>query len=441
MSDKNKPKSLSEVFKELERDKDKQVQMYKSNQRRKQETSFMFHVKQRTKKDNIFLVLIVLIILFTFSLFSRNYIFAVDVNNERKNAIGTFEENDNPKDVYEILSNNMSNTEQREIFDQEEEIVFETEYIYNKDMHDEETQTIQEGINGKKIVTYIRSYENDEVVGQAVVGESILEEAQKEIIEVGTSKVLKQYNIHIGDKLYVSEDTELKKTVNIYSDSWAIIPRYYDVKVLEVINETWMKVLYNDKNTGYILTDYLTSETLTPGITELSRRTRIFNKVDYNMELNQPSGLLLEDYQKVFSNQPLDTKNVFKENYKAFYDAERKYGINGIFLAAIAVHESGWGKSAIAVNKHNLFGFGAYDISPYESAITFDSYAEGIDTVAAWLINNYLNPAGTTLKTGDTASGRYYNGSNVSGVNVRYASDPEWCIKVFAIMQNLYSGV
>ena len=184
MSDKNKPKSLSEVFKELERDKDKQVQMYKSNQRRKQETSFMFHVKQRTKKDNIFLVLIVLIILFTFSLFSRNYIFAVDVNNERKNAIGTFEENDNPKDVYEILSNNMSNTEQREIFDQEEEIVFETEYIYNKDMPDEETQTIQEGINGKKIVTYIRSYENDEVVGQAVVGESILEEAQKEIIEV-----------------------------------------------------------------------------------------------------------------------------------------------------------------------------------------------------------------------------------------------------------------
>ena len=103
MSDKNKPKSLSEVFKELERDKDKQVQMYKSNQRRKRETSFMFHVKQRTKKDNIFLVLIVLIILFTFSLFSRNYIFAVDVNNERKNAIGTFEKNDNPKDVYEIF--------------------------------------------------------------------------------------------------------------------------------------------------------------------------------------------------------------------------------------------------------------------------------------------------------------------------------------------------
>lgn len=441
MSDKNKQKSLSEVFKELERDKDKQVQLYKNKQKAKRESSFMFHVKQRTKKDNVFLVLIVLIILFTFSLFSRNYIFAVDINNERRNAVGAFEKNDNPKDVYEILSNNMSNIEQKEIFDQEEEIEFETNYIYNKDMPDEETKIIQEGKIGKKIVTYIKSYENNEVVGQVVVGESILEEAQKEIIEVGTSKVLKQYNIHIGDKLYVSEDTELKKTVNIYSEAWAIIPRYYDVKVLEVVNEAWMKVLYNDKNTGYILTDYLTSETLTPGIAELSRKTRIFNKVDFNMMLNQPSGLLLEDYEKVFSNQPLDTRNVFKENYKAFYDAERKYGINGIFLASIAIHESGWGKSTIAVNKYNLFGFGAYDVSPYESAVTFDSYAEGIDTVAAWLVSNYLNPAGTTLKTGNTAIGRYYNGSNVTGVNVRYASDSEWCIKVFAIMQNLYSEV
>ena len=54
MADQKRQKSLSEVFKELERDKDKQVQIYKDNQRAKREASFMFHVKQRTKKDNIF---------------------------------------------------------------------------------------------------------------------------------------------------------------------------------------------------------------------------------------------------------------------------------------------------------------------------------------------------------------------------------------------------
>ena len=71
MTDQNKQKSLSEVFKELERDKNKQVQIYKKNQKAKQESSFIFHIKHRTKKDNVLLVLIVLIFLFTFSLFSK----------------------------------------------------------------------------------------------------------------------------------------------------------------------------------------------------------------------------------------------------------------------------------------------------------------------------------------------------------------------------------
>lgn len=122
------------------------------------------------------------------------------------------------------------------------------------------------------------------------------------------------------------------------------------------------------------------------------------------MELNTPSGLLPSDYERILGNQPSDTNNVFKENYRAFYDAEQKYGINGVFLASIAIHESGWGKSSIAVQKHNLFGFGAYDNSPFESAVTFATYSDGIDVVASWLASNYLNTAGTLLKTGEIAS-------------------------------------
>jgi len=438
MTGSKKPKSISEVFKELEKDKDKQVKIYQEEKKEKEESSFIFHVKHRTKKDNILLVMIVLVVLLTFSLFSRNYILAVHIGDGPKNAIGTFEKNDSPKDVYAILSNNMSSIEQKELIDQEEEILFETQHIANKDMPEGEVQTIQEGIIGKKIVTYVRSYENDRLVKQIPVGESILQESQNEILEEGTSHVLKQYHIHIGDSLYTAQDIGLKKTVNINSDSWLTIPKYYDVQVLEVIDETWMKVSYNNRNTGYILTDYLTSETLTPGIKELSRKTKILNPVELDMELNQPSGLSLADYQEILSNLPQDTNHIFQENAKAFYAAEQKYEINGIFLVAIAIHESGWGKSAISINKHNLFGFGAYDALPYESAVTFDSYAEGIDTVAAWLVTNYLNPAGTVLKTGSIASGQYYNGATVTGVNVRYSTDTAWCTKVFATMQNLY---
>ena len=439
MANQNKSKSLSEVFKELERDKNKQVHIYKTNQKEKQEASFMFHVKHRTKRDNLLLILFILIVLFTFSLFSRNYIFAVNLDDENKKVVGTFEKNNNPKDVYSILSTNISVTEQKEIFDQEENIEFETEYIYNKNKPDGETTVIQEGKTGLKNVTYVRSFENNNILEEKSIGESIIENSQTQIIEVGTSKFLKNYNIHIGDNLYTLQDIELKKNPVEESEYWTIIPKYYDIKALDIINETWVKVIYNNKSTGYILIDNLTSESLMPGIVEESRKVKIINKADYSMLLNEPSGLTLDDYKKILSNQSQDTNNVFKENYKAFYDAERKYNINGVFLTAIAIHESGWGKSNIAKDKHNLFGFGAYDASPYESAITFETYADGVDAVAEWLISNYLNDSGTVLKTGKVASGTYYNGANVAGVNVRYASDPEWSLKVFATMQKLYN--
>lgn len=404
MANQNNQKSLSEVFRELERDKNKQVQMYKNTKKQREETSFMFHIRHRTKKDNVILILIVLILLFTLSLFSRNYILAVSIDDGPKNAIGVFEKNDNPKDVYEILSANLSTTEQKEIFDQEEIIDYEIEYISNKDMPEGESIVLQEGIEGSKIVTYVKSYENDVVIDQISIGERTVQEPQRKMVEIGTSTVLKEYNIHIGDELYVSQDIELKKTVDTNSEEWLTIPKYYNVKTLEIIDEAWFKVSYDNKNTGYIQTDFLTSEYLTPGISESCRKAKILNNVNLNMALNEPSGLTLDDFKRILSNQPNDTNNVFKENYKAFYDAEQKYGINGVFLASIAIHESGWGKSNIAKDKHNLFGFGAYDSSPYESAVTFDSYSEGALTVANWLISNYLNPAGVLLKTGETAS-------------------------------------
>ena len=38
----------------------------------------------------------------------------------------------------------------------------------------------------------------------------------------------------------------------------------------------------------------------------------------------------------------------------------------------------------------------------------------------------------------ELATGKYYNGSNVSGVNVRYATDTNWANAVYTIMENLY---
>ena len=111
---------------------------------------------------------------------------------------------------------------------------------------------------------------------------------------------------------------------------------------------------------------------------------------------------------------------------EAFVDAEKKYGVNAWFLTGLAAHESGFGSSKIATEKNNIFGFKAYDSSPYESASTFATKAEGIDVVAKYLSEAYLTPGGT-----------YYNGVSIDSIGKRYATDPQWANKVKQHMANL----
>ena len=156
------------------------------------------------------------------------------------------------------------------------------------------------------------------------------------------------------------------------------------------------------------------------------------------MALNTPSGLSLEQFKKVLTDSK-DVNNIFSDNAEYFYYIERQYNINGIFVASIGIHESAWGTSRIARNKKNLFGYGAYDSSPYSSSSTFSSYSEGIDLIARVLVKYYLNPKGTSIYGGETANGKYYNGNTLTAVNQKYATDKGWANKVYSYMEYLYS--
>ena len=134
-----------------------------------------------------------------------------------------------------------------------------------------------------------------------------------------------------------------------------------------------------------------------------------------------------------------DKKNVFKNNAKYFYYVEQQYNINGLFVAALGIHESNWGTSKIAQNKHNLFGYGAYDSNPYNGAYDFKDYSESIDLVSRVFIKYYLNPKGTAIYGGEIASGKYYNGATLSGINKKYATDKNWANGVYKNMEYLYN--
>ena len=162
--------------------------------------------------------------------------------------------------------------------------------------------------------------------------------------------------------------------------------------------------------------------------------------LNFNMALNTPSGFTLEQFEEMLTDSK-DKNNIFKENAKYFYYIEQEYNINGVFVAAVGIHESGWGTSKIAVNKNNLFGYGAYDSNPYNGAYTFESYSESIDLIARVFVKYYLNQSGTKIYDNETASGRYYSGNTLTAVNKKYASDQNWASSVYKHMQYLYNKV
>ena len=85
-----------------------------------------------------------------------------------------------------------------------------------------------------------------------------------------------------------------------------------------------------------------------------------------------------------------------------------------------------------------MFGYGAYDRDPYNSAYDFEEYKEGIELVAKVFTKYYINPKGTDIYEGQKAEADHYNGSNLEGVNKKYSTDQNWCTRVYYYMQYLY---
>lgn len=106
--------------------------------------------------------------------------------------------------------------------------------------------------------------------------------------------------------------------------------------------------------------------------------------------------------------------------------AEKEYGISSMVLLALSAHESAWGNSRIARDKNNLFGYMAYDNSPYASAKQFETREDAVMTVASHLSRNYL-----------TRGAKYFNGYTLADMNIKYASDPDWNVKITSIMNRL----
>lgn len=392
----------------------------------------------------ILIALLVIFILFArFSWYASVPAYAQSYSHEKNENTVQNEINDIKQDdynIFEIINNNSKNIKKEEILKEEEDLEFTTVYKNNNKLPKGTIQVVQEGRDGKQETITKKFYEGDILVNE-VINSNILIASVNKVVEIGTAGFSSDYKVKVGEKLFVTSNTlAVRLMPDKDSNKIITLSKNEEVKLLEIAND-WYKIKYKNYE-GYVQKDCVTYINPNVDISKYSSqksKEELLASLSKNMSLNKPSGLSIEQFKKVLSGINQDKNKIFESNAEYFFYAEKQYKINGVFVAAVAIHESNWATSKIALNKKNLFGYGANDNNPYANAKTFSSYSEGIDLVSRVLVKYYINAPGTNIYDGEIANGKYYNGSTLSDVNKRYASDKNWNSGVYKWMSYLYN--
>lgn len=404
----------------------------------------MKKILEKGKKIYLIIIFFVSFLIFITIFFSEKISASSDKSVSTSSNDFELNKNVNPIQIEEILKQNTLTNVTEEISVEEIDLEYNTEYKNNSSLPKGTMQVIQEGKDGKQKVVAIKKYEDGTLISEEIVADNVIKASINKIVEIGTGSGNGEYKAKVGDVCYVTPTTlSVRLEPSNDSEKVCTLNKDAEVTILQVLDD-WYYISSKERK-GYIDKNCVTNKNpnAVESITsenEISKEELIKN-LNFDMELNKPSNLSLEQFKKILENDSNDKNNVFTENAEYFYYAEKQYKINGVFLAAVAIHESGWGTSTISKNKKNLFGYGAVDSNPYGGAYSFSSYNEGIDLVARVFVKYYLNPSGTEIYDGNVANGKYYSGNTLQAINKRYASDKNWANSVYKWMKYLYNNL
>ena len=412
--------------------------------------------KEKTKKhirlnikNLIYLFAFCIIILYMYIFyniyFDKNKVYAKETNSESEDSITISKAEQ--VNLEEIINNNFSEKQKEEYFVEEAELEYITKYTTNPDLPKGMIQVVQEGREGTQEITKKRVYENNQVISEEQVSAKVTKAAINKIVEIGGGAYKSNYKVKVGDTVYVTSDRlSVYVEPNDNSEKIATLEKQSELKITEIQND-WYKIT-SSYTIGYVKAESTTyinpnakyeEENITnDGNSKGTANSQSKTPLSFDMALNKPSGLTLEEFKKVLTDSK-DKNKIFQDNAQYFYYIEKQYNINGIFVAAVGIHESSWGTSKIASEKNNLFGYGAYDSNPYNGAYSFSNYSECIDLIARVFVKYYLNPKGTAIYDNEKAQGTYYNGATLNGVNTKYATDKNWANGVYNHMKYLYN--
>lgn len=200
-------------------------------------------------------------------------------------------------------------------------------------------------------------------------------------------------------------------------------------------SNNWYKVAYGGK-IGYISGTYV--EQVKTGDPIYSRDSYQF----IDLRTQAPvTAAQINNYIAAYS-QRTGKASVLSNKGQVIVDAGRRHGVNALYLAAHGIHESGYGTSLISLGKFNLFGFGAFDATPFVGAVRFSSIDSSIDYIAREMKSTYLNPLSWKYKgaylgfSTKTLSGARID-ANSEGMNFYYASDENWGKTIARHMANI----
>ncbi|WHY66358.1 SH3 domain-containing protein [Neobacillus sp. SuZ13] len=222
----------------------------------------------------------------------------------------------------------------------------------------------------------------------------------------------------------VTDQLNLRQAAATTAAILTVIPRGSIIIPTSKTSNGWYKVSYAGKS-GYVFGTYL--QQVISGDPMGSRDTYQF------IDLRTPSLVTASQINNYIAGYVKSTgkSSVLTNKGQVFIDAGKKYGVNPLYLAAHAIHESAYGTSSISITKNNLFGFGAYDAAPFVAAYRFASVELCIDYIAREMKSTYLNPVNWKYQgaylgfSTKTLTNERIDASS-EGMNFFYASDPNW---------------
>ena len=401
----------------------------------------------KTKEKKIKMIIYIFItflggfylILFCYLYLPITKIYAKEVVAEKENEVKISKAD--KIDIYNIIDKNTKSGNLQQITKKEQILEYITQYRTNKEIPKGVSYVVQEGREGiQEIVTKTVFNENGEILSEEIIGNNIIKASFNKIVEIGEADYTSNYKVKKGDIVYVTSDVlGLMLEPDEQSKKMTTLVQNNKIKILD-INQNWYKVSINNR-TGWVkseCTNYINPNKKYNEEENEKTKQQLLATLKFDMDLNKPSGLTLEQFKKILSDNK-DTNKIFENNAKYFYYIEKQYNINGVFVAAVGIHESAWGTSNIARQKNNLFGYGAYDSNPFNGAYNFSNYAESIDLISRVFVKYYLNPSKTNIYGGEKAEGTYYNGTTLSAINKKYATDKKWAEAVYNHIKYLYN--